>query len=215
MRFANYNYSNVNCNFTFKIYELIMEIVARLKSYMEKEGLTISQFADAAGIPRPTLSQILNGRNKKISNEIIGKIHYAFPRLNIVWLLFGDGTPVTNENIEISDGKNRSLFETAQKNITDYEVDNGLFSIQNDKLKNYSDKSDPYDFEEMSENNDSNPSMDSSFSKISAANNTTYTENVKGLPISQGSTASQRKVISIMVFYSDNSFESFKPSESK
>ena len=38
---------------------------------MEHEQLTNSQFADKCRIPRPTLSQILNGRNKKISEEII------------------------------------------------------------------------------------------------------------------------------------------------
>ena len=67
-----------------------MNIVDRLKIYMEHTGLPISQFADAALIPRPTLSQILSGRNKKISNEVLEKLHDAFPELNVAWLLFGD-----------------------------------------------------------------------------------------------------------------------------
>ncbi|MCM1451686.1 MAG: helix-turn-helix domain-containing protein [Clostridium sp.] len=58
---------------------------------MEHTGLPISQFADTALIPRPTLSQILSGRNKKISNEVLEKLHDAFPDLNVAWLLFGDG----------------------------------------------------------------------------------------------------------------------------
>lgn len=64
-----------------------MDFVTRLKQYIEFTGLPVSQFADTAQIPRPTLSQILNGRNKKISNELIAKLHEGFPRLNIIWLL--------------------------------------------------------------------------------------------------------------------------------
>lgn len=68
-----------------------MDIISRLHSFISALGIGTSQFADAAGIPRPTLSQILNGRNKKISNELIEKIHKAYPSLSIMWLLFGEG----------------------------------------------------------------------------------------------------------------------------
>lgn len=68
-----------------------MSLLDRLKLYMEHLQMTVSQFADAAQIPRPTLSQILSGRNKKISNEVLTKLHDAYPDLNIAWLLFGDG----------------------------------------------------------------------------------------------------------------------------
>lgn len=68
-----------------------MDIVSRLKLFMAHTGLPTTQFADEANIPRPTISQILNGRNRKISNEVIAKLHDGFPSLNILWLLFGDG----------------------------------------------------------------------------------------------------------------------------
>ena len=48
-----------------------MDIVNRLKIYMESKGIGSTQFADSCKIPRPTLSQILSGRNKKISDEVI------------------------------------------------------------------------------------------------------------------------------------------------
>jgi len=66
-------------------------IAIRLKGFIDSCGLSHSQFADKCGIPRPTLSQILGGRNKKISDVIIGQIHQAFPGLSVVWLLFGEG----------------------------------------------------------------------------------------------------------------------------
>lgn len=83
-----------------------MDIVNRLKDFMEKEDISISQFADTCKIPRPTLSQLLNGRNKKVSDEFIGKIHTAFPNLSVVWLLFGEGSMTTNVNNQISEPEN-------------------------------------------------------------------------------------------------------------
>lgn len=66
-------------------------IALRLKFLIENLGVTSSQFADKCDIARPTLSQLLSGRNKKISNLIIEQIHKAYPGLSVVWLLFGEG----------------------------------------------------------------------------------------------------------------------------
>ena len=41
-----------------------MDIISRLKTYLNSMNISNSQFADTCGIPRPTLSQLLNGRNK-------------------------------------------------------------------------------------------------------------------------------------------------------
>ena len=49
-------------------------IVERLKQYIAEKGLTNTQFADRAGIPRPTLSQILHGRNKTINDVLLRKL---------------------------------------------------------------------------------------------------------------------------------------------
>lgn len=63
----------------------------RLKHFMESVGLTSSQLADKCQIPRPSMSQILSGRNKKISDTIVGQIHAAFPQLSVLWLMFDEG----------------------------------------------------------------------------------------------------------------------------
>ena len=47
-------------------------MVERLKLYIEKRGLLPSQFADALGMPRSSFSQLMNGRNKSISDATIG-----------------------------------------------------------------------------------------------------------------------------------------------
>lgn len=83
-----------------------MDFVNRLKFFMENGNITISQFADTCRIPRPTMSQILNGRNKKVSDELISKIHTAYPELSVLWLMFGEGEMLTNANTQISEPQN-------------------------------------------------------------------------------------------------------------
>lgn len=83
-----------------------MDIIDRLNVFFKSTGLPPTRLADELGIPRPSFSQILNGRNKKISNEILSKIHSRFPGLNISWLLFGEGT--MEKGYEPSDEKPES-----------------------------------------------------------------------------------------------------------
>lgn len=71
-------------------------VAIRLKGFIQALGVTNSQFADRCGIPRPSLSQLLGGRNKKISDVIVGQIHQAYPEMNVLWLLFGEGSMMVN-----------------------------------------------------------------------------------------------------------------------
>lgn len=79
-----------------------MNIIQRLNIFMESTGLSVSQFADKLAIPRPSMSQMLNGRNKKVSNEILEKLHAVFPALNVSWLLFGEGDMESAGNTQFS-----------------------------------------------------------------------------------------------------------------
>lgn len=63
----------------------------RLNVFLKFKGISPTAFADICGIPRPSMSQILNGRNKKINDVVVGAIHDKFPELSVVWLLFGEG----------------------------------------------------------------------------------------------------------------------------
>lgn len=66
-------------------------IIDRINSFIEETNLTRSQFADACGIPRPTISQMLSGKNKKIGDDVISVIHKTYPEIPMMWLLFGEG----------------------------------------------------------------------------------------------------------------------------
>ncbi|MCH5225411.1 MAG: hypothetical protein J1D77_05395 [Muribaculaceae bacterium] len=72
-------------------------VAARLKTIIEALGLSDSQFADSCSISRPTLSLLLAGKNKKISDIMLSQIHEAFPKVSILWLLFGEGNMFSTE----------------------------------------------------------------------------------------------------------------------
>ncbi len=86
-------------------------VIDRLRSFIDYLGYSNSQFADKAGIPRPTLSQLVHGRNKSVSDTLLRKLYESFPQLNITWLLFGQGDMLSASNFEISecqDSKNKA-----------------------------------------------------------------------------------------------------------
>ena len=87
-----------------------MDIVSRLKKFITYAKVPVTQFADNCNIARPTLSQLLNGRNKKVSDELISKIHEAYPTLSVLWLMFGEGDMLTDKNIETSQPQNDAIF---------------------------------------------------------------------------------------------------------
>lgn len=153
-----------------------MDIVSRIKEFLNINGISNSVFADNCEIPRPTLSQLLNGRNKKISNEILDKIHYAYPELSMMWLIFGEGE--MNEGI----GKNETNEQAA------------LFA-ENTEL----------DDENFSDEEDGN--LDDCTSTMAEVIQTLS----KKTEIKKSGVGNAKRIISIMVFYSDNSFESFVP----
>lgn len=177
-----------------------MDIVNRLKTYMEMHRIGSTQFADACGIPRPTLSQILSGRNKKISDEVIAKIHNAFPQLSVLWLLFGEGQMEIAANIQFSEplrggqtpAQTASLNDLRAANNSSREntneIDAGLFGLDNpNEPLLFDDEETPSDIQSESEH----PG-----------------ENQPGVIIPADGSKS---IVNIMVFYSDNSYQSFVP----
>lgn len=202
-----------------------MDLVSRLKHYLDSRQISITQFADECGIPRPTGSQLLAGRNKKVSDEIISKIHSAYPDLNIVWLMFGEGNMVTSSNIEISEPENAAnpLLHTNQY------ADNKPNNPETDNPCNHRELSQSTNIPPLPGINvpdsvpDNAPFAISSSSAVknntSQSCNTAALNNVQhdSMPIIgiNSNDAGQRRVVSIMVFYNDNSFETFVPEKTK
>lgn len=174
-----------------------MDIVSRLKKFMDFRQIAISQFADSCNIPRPTISQILNGRNKKVSDELIGKIHATYPDLSIIWLMFGEGEMITKANIKISEPQNQAGLTFDDTQFAEHEIFTSNSQPFSDNTNFFSKKSD------NETNTVINPSSDSS-----SANNP-CSDIAEAL---SGKIEPTKKITSIVVFYADNTFQTFTPS---
>lgn len=175
----------------------------RLKSFIEAKGLSNSQFADSCGIPRPSLSQFLTGRNKKMSDVMVGQIHNTFPELSVVWLLFGEGAMENNPSIGNLHPGGSFTSEVGENN----------FDSQN-KVKLESKKivfsSNNGNRSEFSKENDLKP----------VENSSQYTDyeveklqnKLKDLQTKiDNLTKNPRKAVRITVYYDDSTFEEFIP----
>lgn len=163
-------------------------VAIRLKGFMDEMGLTNSQFADQCGIPRPSLSQLLTGRNKKISDVIVGQIHQAFPKLSVLWLLFGEGDMLVRE-VSCPDNCDDlpNLFSEADKFVgNDSEFENkSILSGLTEGKKVISDR---INTEKIT--NEKYVDLQREIDKI---------------------RKNPRKVIQITVYYDDSTFETFLP----
>ena len=62
----------------------------RLQQFLSAENISQSQFADKVGVAKASVSHILAGRNKP-GFEFIESVARHFPRLNLEWLICGQG----------------------------------------------------------------------------------------------------------------------------
>lgn len=164
-------------------------VATRLKLFMDNLGLSHSQFADRCGIPRPTLSQLLSGRNKKISDLLVGQIHRAFPELSVLWLLFGEGEMLRPK---VDDSENSA----------DSIADNSIFTPDRRTFE--------FDAKETDlEIGDISPT-----SLMNKGESIGFRADRK---IGQKNEISKnpRKVIQITVYYDDSTFETFTPETKK
>ena len=163
-------------------------VATRLKSLISSLGLSDSQFADKSSISRPTLSLLLSGKNKKISDVMLTQIHEAFPEVSILWLLFGEGEMFKKETKDTPAPKKEDENPIFQDNYKDNSKESNLVSLK--QIENVI-------------QNVINKSFEGSIIQL---------ENV----IQESSNKkSPRKVSKITVYYDDSTFESFIPEKSE
>ncbi len=218
-----------------------MDLVSRLKKYIDHTGLPVTQFADTCSIPRPTMSQLLSGRNKKVSNELIAKLHDAFPQLNVLWLMFGQGSMLVNENIAATEPQNASFEDHNHSQEPEIEaIAGGVLNFDHDKKissDNFRAPASPHPATLESDHFVSGPSPLTSTPLTSAGSQqpsirqakrspavtqashplqpTSRTETAPGCDASEKPAYipvdAAKRVVNIIVYYSDNSFQSFVP----
>lgn len=178
-----------------------MDIVSRIKLFLSQNGIANSQFADTCEIPRPTLSQLLNGRNKKVSDEVLTKIHNAYPALNMMWLMFGDGDMF---------GPNQNSASSTLPSQPDESVEK--FTMPDSSLDNVKQPQINFGVNDAAFVGGSKRDDGASPAALSMALQNIARSVGKNNTVNASKTAADgRRIVNIMVFYNDNSFESFTP----
>ena len=179
-----------------------MDIVARLNSFINQLGMPVTQIADSCGIPRPSMTQLLKGRNQKISDDVLRKLHARFPRLNILWLLCGEGDMLLNENIETSEPqitavKVSSFVQPSEQQQSQQTIDFGsaVNQVASSKPDTVDEALQTDTFVSGRTVNDEDPAP------------------YRSIPFAPDSGG--KKIVNIIIYYSDNSFESFVPKEQR
>lgn len=181
----------------------------RLKVFMDYTGLNNSQFADKLGVPRPSFSQIITGRNKKVSDIILAQIHKAFPELNIMWLMFGEGEMLAScsnvaKETKIKEQTNTpalpSGYDLAWAEFGEKE-NNG----QNpDFVEGYTSANE--NGREIGAISSNSGLKMADIAQLSAEISSKINEEIKS-----NLEKKTRRVVRITVFYDDNSYETFAP----
>ena len=212
-----------------------MDLVSRLKEYISHLQMPVTQFADTANIPRPTFSQLLNGRNKKVSDELIGKIHTAFPELNILWLLFGENEmleknsnlsslnypkkPVSSQGTPADTYRNTAVNQTSERldtyNHPSETIEFGE-RFSSDRKSNETDRKSfetpEFDFDELQPSSSAaEPNPVEEVQELPSDTIGISFDNDSTTPHNNNCSNPDRKIVNIIVYYSDNSFESFTP----
>lgn len=179
-----------------------MDIVSRLKIFLNTKGISNSVFADSCEIPRPTLSQLLTGRNKKVSDEIIKKIHQTYPSLSIMWLMFGEG-PMEEVSGPNANNGNDAQFNENPKNATLFD------NLSNNS--NLASRSNTIDF-----NADSQVDYEAGVRLAGRTSPALQNDSLRSTPPNMINDSSMqmnvrngKRVVNIIVYYNDNSFDKF------
>jgi len=101
--------------------------------------LSASAFAEKVSVQRSSISHILSGRNKP-SLEFITKVANAFPDIELLWLLSGDGEfPKSSAPLSKNELQQISLIPTAAISDEDASsIERIVIFYRDGSFKNYS-----------------------------------------------------------------------------
>ncbi|OJU52445.1 MAG: hypothetical protein BGN96_17705 [Bacteroidales bacterium 45-6] len=164
-------------------------MIERIKKVMEYEGMTPAHFADYIEIGRAVMSHILNGRNKP-SLEVITKILSKIDYIDSNWLLTGEGSMLKQDFPLKPTTPHLSAEQIVQP------VQRDLFAAdkphENEILSPAVREQNLY----RKENEIKQPQIP--------------IQNIVNQPV-EVSQKDDRKITKIIIYYSDNTFETFDP----
>lgn len=178
----------------------------RIKEILSQERLSPARFAELVGVQRSSVSHIISGRNKP-SLDFLQKILTHFEHISPDWLITGKGPYKRSEALSRQAGVTPKQSGTDGKIVfpsfasSAREEEKALYHAKgnNERATGKEDTSDqaklPVEDKEPGSTADSK-----SNERIS----------LKG---SESASNSPRKIVKTLLFYDDNTFEAFFPSE--
>ena len=168
----------------------------RLVQLLDLEQLSPSKFSDIIGVQRSSVSHIVSGRNKP-SYDFLQKTLKAFPGLNADWLILGEGTMYDKMGRDVSG----NLFDPA---VVPVEASFPGDISKVDRLTDLMDDSKPTGNDSKLTGQES--ALGESSDQVQAPSEAEDTHKA-------AVQASGRKIVQVMVFYEDDTFRSFGPSQ--
>jgi len=157
----------------------------RLIQLLDLEQLTPSKFADLIGVQRSSISHVLSGRNNP-SYDFLQKTLKAFPGLNAEWLMLGQGKMYEH----IGQTSPTTLFDSVP--------------AEKETAPGFEDE--PYQEDQMKRENRLFTGKDDE-----AAEETGQPAGDQALEMQE--TQPARRIVKVMLFYEDDTFRSFEPSQ--
>lgn len=175
------------------------DIRDRIRIIIDRENLSQADFCRETNINTSTLSHVLTGRNNP-STEVINKILTAFPKYNSLWLMNGQGEPTIEDPVPGSYSREEIRIPSAQSHQF------SLFGEQKEMVK------------EEYYSPDTVAKIPSGYPHDSALER--YSEHVQHTNnpmlshpdiLIRSSQKNKAKITKIIVYYDDDTFESFLP----
>jgi transcriptional regulator with XRE-family HTH domain len=172
----------------------------RLQQIMEREGLNPSKFAESIGIKRSAMSHYMTGRNDP-GVDVLRKIYEKFPYVNLDWLLNGNG-----EMMQENGAREQKLLETPSNRPRQL----GIFSEPESTpaTEIVSPPAAP-----VVQPQPVPPPEYRKETRVTATRN--YSKQPSTEHIMMAQKGDSRSVSKIVLFYSDDTFETFIPEKTK
>lgn len=171
----------------------------RIIQIMKSEGMSNADFAEKIGISTSSLSHIFSGRNNP-SLDVVTRIHRAYPDINIMWLLYGEGemksSGLNSGDIAGRTGGGYDDNGSSEGCQDDFGMLNGDFSGSENR-ENTHQGIISFDFR-----------TDEASERAKISPNTTVKEEIRYIE------RPQPKITEIRIFFDNGTFEVFKPDNS-
>ena len=151
----------------------------RLKQFIAAENITQAQLADNLNVVRASVSHILAGRNKP-GYEFLSGLMSHYPNLNIEWLMFGKGKMYKTQ-------EQHTIFESTSPAEENHD-EIGIFT-------------------ELAHQNEVVPEQPTTVQPVAQVQQGVTLNDIKTLVNTLQKPVNQRKLIKIMAFFDDGTFQ--------